>query len=235
MSIQKNEIPILEFDDNPSAVINPNHEGLNLQLPEKCVFAFLGEYIDEYARNTGAKLAETFISTTKRFPIYITTYQGVEICLCQAPMGAAAAAQLLDFLIAYGVREIISAGSCGALEVFPEGAFLVPRKALRDEGASYHYAPPSRFIDVDEKARSAIEKTILNHGMQYLEVVTWSTDGFYRETKEKVAGLHQGGGDESVAGRCGFRRRLPRVPRPRDNRDVLSDRDAIVRVDRAEG
>lgn len=76
MSIQKNEIPILEFDDNPSAVINPNHEGLNLQLPEKCVFAFLGEYIDEYARNTGAKLAETFISTTKRFPIYITTYQG---------------------------------------------------------------------------------------------------------------------------------------------------------------
>lgn len=102
-------------------------------------------------------------------------------------MGAAAAAQLLDFLIAYGVREIISAGSCGALEVFPEGAFLVPRKALRDEGASYHYAPPSRFIDVDEKARSAIEKTILEHGMQYLEVVTWSTDGFYRETKEKVA------------------------------------------------
>lgn len=38
MSIQKNEIPILEFDDDPSAVINPNHEGLNLQLPEKCVF-----------------------------------------------------------------------------------------------------------------------------------------------------------------------------------------------------
>lgn len=187
MSIQKNEIPILEFDDNPSAVINPNHEGLNLHLPEKCVFAFLGEYIDEYARKTGAKLIETFISTTKRYPIYITTYQGIEICLCQAPMGAAAAAQLLDFLIAYGVREIISAGSCGALEVFPEGAFLVPRKALRDEGASYHYAPPSRFIDVDEKARSAIEQTILEHGMQYLEVVTWSTDGFYRETKEKVA------------------------------------------------
>ena len=26
-----------------------------------------------------------------------------------------------------------------------------------------------------------------NHGLPYMEVVTWSTDGFFRETKEKVA------------------------------------------------
>ena len=64
---------------------------------------------------------------------------------------------------------------------------LVPRKALRDEGTSYHYAPPSRFIEIDERARNAIAQTILEHGMHYLEVITWSTDGFYRETKEKVA------------------------------------------------
>ena len=30
--IQKHAIPILEFDDNPQAVIMPNHEGLDLQL-----------------------------------------------------------------------------------------------------------------------------------------------------------------------------------------------------------
>ena len=29
--IQKHAIPILEFDDNPQAVIMPNHEGLDLQ------------------------------------------------------------------------------------------------------------------------------------------------------------------------------------------------------------
>ena len=39
--IQKHAIPILEFDDNPQAVIMPNHEGLDLQLPKKlylCIF-----------------------------------------------------------------------------------------------------------------------------------------------------------------------------------------------------
>lgn len=50
MSILKNEIPILEFDSDKTAVINPDHEGLNLRLPEKCVFAFLGDYIDTYAQ-----------------------------------------------------------------------------------------------------------------------------------------------------------------------------------------
>ena len=33
----------------------------------------------------------------------------------------------------------------------------MPKKALRDEGTSYHYAPPSRFMEIGEKARKAIE------------------------------------------------------------------------------
>lgn len=102
-------------------------------------------------------------------------------------MGAAPAAQLLDWLIAYGVREVISSGTCGALEPLEENVFLVPRRALRDEGTSYHYAPPSRFIDIDQRARNAIAAALARHGLPFREVTTWSTDGFYRETAEKVA------------------------------------------------
>lgn len=186
MSIIKNEIPILEFDTEQTAVINPTHENLDLILPEKCVFAFVGDYIDKYAKKTGAKKVSEFISATKDYPIYIISYKSEEIVLCQAPVGASASAQIMDWLIGYGVHKIISAGSCGALEKFSEGSFLVPKKALRDEGTSYHYASPSRFIDINEKARKAIEKTINEHGLRYREVITWSTDGFFRETKEKV-------------------------------------------------
>ena len=187
MSMIKNEIPILEFDTDGTAVINPTHEKLDLKLPKKCVFAFLGEYIEEYASKTETRKASEFISATKHYPIYITKYKGEEIVLCQAPVGAAPAAQILDWLIGYGVCEIISAGSCGALEKFSESTFLVPNKALRDEGTSYHYAPPSRFMEISERARKAIKETVFEHGMKYQEVITWSTDGFYRETKEKVA------------------------------------------------
>ena len=187
MAISKHEIPILEFDTEQTAVINPDHEKLNLQLPKKCVFAFLGDHIDVYAAATDTRQVSHFISATKHYPIYVTKYRGEEIVLCQAPVGAAAAVQILDWLIGYGVREIISAGSCGALEAFPESTFLLPCKALRDEGTSYHYAPPSRFMEINEAARAAIKETILEHGMKAQEVITWSTDGFFRETKEKVA------------------------------------------------
>ena len=184
--IQKHEIPILEFDTEQTAVINPSHEKLDLKLPEKCVFAFLGEHITEYASKAEAVKVSEFLSMTKRYPIYVLRYKGKEITLCEAPVGSAASAQILDWLIGYGVREIISAGSCGALERFPEGTFLVPSKALRDEGTSYHYAPPSRFIEIGDRARKAIEQTVTEHGMRYQEVITWSTDGFFRETREKV-------------------------------------------------
>lgn len=186
MGMIKNEIPILEFDTEQTAVISPVHENLNLKLPKKCVFAFLGDYIEEYADKSDTRQVSSFISATKRYPIYVTQYKGEEIVLCQAPVGAAAAVQMLDWLIGYGVCEIISAGSCGALEYFDEGTFLVPSKALRDEGTSYHYAPPSRFMEINERAKKAIEKTMVEHNMKYQEVITWSTDGFFRETREKV-------------------------------------------------
>lgn len=193
MSIIKHEIPILEFDSEELAVINPTHESLKIQLPQKCVFAFLGDYIDKYAKKTDCKVVSHFVSATKSFPIYVTTYRGEDIVLCQAPVGAAAATQILDWLIGYGVTKIISAGSCGCLQPFPERTFLIPKKALRDEGTSYHYAPPSRYIDIDSNARLAIEEAILAHGIRYEEVITWTTDGFFRETKEKVSYRKQEG------------------------------------------
>ena len=187
MSILKHELPILEFDTDTTAVIAPTHEGLNLKLPQKAVFAFLGDYIEKYAKKHSCTQAGLFVSSTKSYPIYITQYEGTDICCCQAPVGAAAAVQILDWLIGYGVTEIISTGSCGVLEHFPENVFLVPVKALRDEGTSYHYMKPSRFIDINTTALGAIEAALKEHGFAYTEVTTWSTDGFYRETKAKIA------------------------------------------------
>ena len=185
--IHKNEIPILEFDDNPRAVIMPTHEDLDLNLPARCVYAFLEEEIERYANAVGAEKVGEFVSATKTYPVYVMTYNGEEVCLAQAPVGSAAAAQFLDWLIGYGVKQIISTGTCGVLVDMPENVFLIPTRALRDEGASYHYVAPSRYIEVDRRALTAIETVLRQASIPYQEVMTWSTDGFYRETPDKVA------------------------------------------------
>ncbi len=178
--------PLFEFDDDRDAVLAPDHEKLAVTLPEKAVFAFLGEEIDRFAAAHSCRRAAEFVSVTKVFPVYTACIGGEEVALCQAPVGAAAAAQLLDWLIAYGVRKIISAGTCGALCDFPENTFLVPVRALRDEGTSYHYAPPSRFIELDAEGCRAVRAALAAHGLPCTDVVTWTTDGVFRETRAKV-------------------------------------------------
>lgn len=185
--IYKNKIPILEFDDNPQAVIMPTHENLDLNLPTRCVYAFLEEEIERYANSVGAEKVGEFVSATKIYPVYVMEYQGEEICLAQAPVGSAAAAQFMDWLIGYGVKQIISTGTCGVLVDMKENVFLIPTRALRDEGVSYHYVAPSRYIDMNKLALGAIERTLKQNKIPYEEVMTWSTDGFYRETPDKVA------------------------------------------------
>ena len=184
--IQKHELPILEYDSNSEEVIRPNHGAEQLKLPEKCVYAFLGEAVDDYAFEAEATVAETFETITRNYPVYIVKQDGMEFCLCAAPLGAPAAAQLMDFLISCGCKKIISTGSCGVLTDLAENEFLIPVKALRDEGTSYHYLPASRYIELNKNIRDAIEHTLLVQNIPFQECVTWTTDGFFRETQDMV-------------------------------------------------
>ena len=82
---------------------------------------------------------------------------------------------------------MVALGCCGALEKLAENVFFVVRKALRDEGTSYHYLPPARFVTLDESAANIVEGVLRENHVPCESCVTWSTDGFFRETKEKVA------------------------------------------------
>ena len=183
--IRKHAIPILEYDDNPRAVnMNDRHD---VTLPRRAVFAFLGDPVDEYAASVSAEILEVYHTIGRDTNIYRIRHKGEELCLCRAPLGGSAAVQLMDFLLGHGVTQVIAAGSCGALAPLPENAFLIPVKALRDEGASYHYLPPARYVETSPRLRAVMEQTLKEHSLAWAECITWTTDGFYRETEELVA------------------------------------------------
>lgn len=186
MALHKHQIPILEHDDNPLAVIMNNRHP-EIVLPKRAVYAFLGDTIDNYVQTHSAQVLDVFHTITCDIPIYRITYQGEELCLCRAPLGGPAAVQLLDRLIGHGVRSVITAGSCGALAELPENAFLIPNKALRDEGTSYHYLAPSRYVDIPAMVRNQIKEVLTEHGLKYTDCTTWTTDGFFRETEDMIA------------------------------------------------
>lgn len=190
MALIKNEYPILEFDTSARSLFDAKDIKENLKeikLPEKAVFAFLGSCIDEFAASTGAEIIYNIESITRDYPIYIIEHNGEKICLCQAPMGAPAALQNLEILFSCGVKKVISAGSCGVLQDLPENHFIVPTKALRDEGCSYHYLPPSRFTELDMPMTDHIRRFFSEKAIPFSEGITWTTDGLFRETHEMTA------------------------------------------------
>lgn len=179
-------LALLEYDSAPSAVIERDHEKLQVVFPEIAVFAFTGDTVDEYAKENHAEILAYFESITKRYPIYKLNHNGMELCLVAAPCGAAPAVQIMDWLTGYGVKKILSTGSCGILKDYPKGTFLVPKKAVRDEGTSFHYLPPSRYVDLNQKMVDKILQYFSRHNIAHETCLAWTTDGFFRETADKV-------------------------------------------------
>ena len=177
--IQKHAIPILEFDDNPRAVIMPNHEGLDLHFTKEVCLCFLEEEIDRYAREVGRTVSAEFFSATKTYPVYVMSYKGKEVCLAQAPCWFSSSSPVYGLVgLAMVWSRLFPLEPCGVLADIEENAFLVPVRALRDEGASYHYVAPSRYMEIQPEATAAIERVLEAKGIPYEEVMTWTTDGF---------------------------------------------------------
>ena len=68
MAILKNEIPILEFDTEQSAVIMPgNHSDYN--FPKKAVMLFMDKEIEDFAAENECEIVGRFVSITKEFKV----------------------------------------------------------------------------------------------------------------------------------------------------------------------
>ena len=183
-----NEEPfILDFDLNKKAVIEPGVENLQYKFHEKLLFAFVPDdeiksFLDKHSHKTLGK----FKTVSSRPKVYEVKINNQLITLCQAPVGASASTKFLDWLINYGVKQVLSVGNAGALDNLPENTMFVPQEAIRGEGTSFYYKEPSKIIALDKNFVRRVENEIKNLGFQYEKGTTWTTDGFFRETPNQV-------------------------------------------------
>ncbi len=186
--IVENEFPILEYSTEKNAVIDPVCRGGQEKgpFPRLCLMTFFQEVLDAFVEQYHGEMIGTYISEMRKFHLYKLQYKEVEICVIQAVVGSASIAMMTDWLFGAGVEVLLCCGGCGVLADIPAGDIILPVRALRDEGASYKYLPPSRYIDLNEVPVQVFKRVLAKHQLPYIKCTTWSTDGFYRETKEMV-------------------------------------------------
>lgn len=182
--------PILEFDPHTEALIEPGmlHKR-QIDMPERVVMCFFHDVVNDVCRDGDLPIVFNLNSELGRNPVYLLeTEAGERVAVMHPGMGAPLAAISFEEAIALGGRKFIACGGAGVLhEGVGFGGIVVPDEAIRDEGTSYHYLPPSRTAAAHPDAVKAIQQTLNRHEIPHQVGKTWTTDAIYRETKAKIA------------------------------------------------
>ncbi len=181
------DYPILEFDPTPEAFIEPSRMIKPRDVPEHCVICFFSDVIEKVVGEKNAKVIAENRWEDGPHPVYEIGHKKHRLAFFHPGIGAALAASLLEEVIALGCRKFIACGGCGALrDDIALGHLIVVSSAVRDEGVSYHYLPPGREVQAHPKAVAVLKTALKRRDIPYRVGKTWTTDGPYRETREKI-------------------------------------------------
>ncbi len=103
-----------------------------------------------------------------------------------AQLGGPAAVGLMEELSVFGIDEFIAIGSAGCLDDDIKNKLVVVTKAIRDDGASYHYLKPATYVATSSELNKELETYLKKNNLDYTKSITWTNDGFYRETNKKI-------------------------------------------------
>jgi purine-nucleoside phosphorylase len=107
--------------------------------------------------------------------------------LISVAQGASIVASLAERFRVSGAKKIIRIATTGALqENINIGSIIVPSSCIRDEGTSYHYIPENVPCIADINFLNTICNYLKNRNFKYTSGLTWTTDGRWKETSEKI-------------------------------------------------
>jgi uridine phosphorylase len=101
--------------------------------------------------------------------------------------GSPMTVELAEEFAAMGVKCMILMTWGGILQPdLKPGDIVVIDKAIRDEGTSYHYLSPSKYIEADLQLADQLTDAIKARSGTCSRGTTWTTDAPYRETLDEV-------------------------------------------------
>lgn len=177
---------MIRFIDE-EGLITPRGEHIKADI---AITAFSMYIFDTLLKYTGATQTGVMRGSVD-IPIYTFENKGKTIAVYLTPVGAPAAVSALEEILACGVKKVIAFGICGALTEASPHLFVVPTRAYRDEGTSYHYMPASEYVEI--KNAQKVQEVLESAGINTLVGGAWTTDGFYRETRTRLNEMREVG------------------------------------------
>ena len=165
-------LPILDHPlDHPSAftaqdLINDVRRRRQIStgnVPAVCILEFDGDLTDWLVREGVAKpFAAWACFHTAMFAMDL---EGITCGIIARTIGGPYAVLIAEQLHAAGAKLIIGLTSAGRVSPeLPLPCLVVATSAIRDEGTSYHYLPPSKEVVCNSQVVSVLERELITTG-----------------------------------------------------------------------
>lgn len=149
--------------------------------PKTVIFCYQGRFLNQFLEKTPHQQCDGCFS--KLF--YLKDYP--EVGIGDFGIGGPVVAAKMEEFIAWGVRQFISIGTAGSLQSkVGIGDLIICEKAIRDEGTSHHYLPPTKYIHAPRRMTNKLQTLLKKDNLLHHIGSTWTIDSFYRQTAEEV-------------------------------------------------
>lgn len=169
------------FDDKSPAKIQIPRSDKAVKV-DAAIFTF-SYMVEQYvAENYACEKVGEFVMAHGATPVYVFEHRGHRFAFYRTWVGAPACVGPVEELRSVlDTDTLIYYGGAGCLDkTIARGKVMVPTEAYRDEGTSYHYAPPADYICI--KNAKTVAAFMEEKRIPYVPGKTWTTDAFYRET-----------------------------------------------------
>ncbi|MEZ4812080.1 MAG: nucleoside phosphorylase [Caldisericia bacterium] len=185
--MEKERYPILEFDHSRETYINASSWVKSFNLHKFCVFSMFKNLNNFLLENGLINQIAALKTGALNIPIYEYKQNEQKVILMHPGIGAPFCVLVFEEMIIHGCKKFMVCGEAGVLVPdIEKGEMIVPTSFVRDEGNSYHYLPPSREVETPKKIINKIEGVLKSKELDYKLGKTWTTDGIFRETKNKA-------------------------------------------------
>jgi len=158
----------------------------SLRVPPVCLLEFDGDLTDSLVSSGAAHRWTSWACFhTMMFAI---EFGGVPFGIIPRTIGGPFAVLVAEQLAAAGVRLILGLTSAGRVSrSVPIPSFVVATEAVRDEGTSFHYLPPSPRVAAPAAVIECLDAELRSLGLPVSKGPVWTTDAPYRETHRQLA------------------------------------------------
>lgn len=156
-----------------------------VDVPSICILDPDGDIVRRLRQTGEAQVFEAWPCYHTSLDTFVLAGQTIGIIGCV--VGAPFAVLVAEELFACGCRLLLSVTSSGQItrSALPP-YFVIIDRALRDEGTSHHYAPPSEYGVADSQLVDIASKALKNKRQHVVVGSTWTTDAPFRETEEAI-------------------------------------------------